>query len=438
MTWLLYEIAFWIALLLASPYYLLRMKRRGGYARNFSERFGVFARDKKNRLRGLQPVWIHAVSVGEVDIALQIIARLKEMPHCPPLALSTTTSTGHALASGKLPDDIPLFYSALDSRLCFGRIHRLLSPRAFILIEAELWPNHLRFCAKRGIPVVLINARLSDRCYPRYLRFRWLFAGAFQAFRLVTLQSAADVQRLSDLGFPRESLKVMGSLKYDTARGADDRQRERLLADLASLSNRPLWVAGSTHPGEEAILLDIFKRLRVSRPGLVLALAPRHAERTEEIAGLTRSGGFRFARRSALNKDEADDLEVLILDTTGELKYLYERATVIFIGKSLTGHGGQNIIEPAACGKPVLFGPNMENFLPVVDDFLSANAAIQAKNASDLESRVALLLDHEGDRTLLGKRAAEVVSQKQGSLQRSTDAIRDILIKAGLFPSINP
>lgn len=430
MIWWLYECLFWIGLVLISPYYVLRMKRRGGYARDFLERFGVFDSAKRNRLDGLRPIWIHAVSVGEVDLALQLIAKLRNSAKTAslPLALSTTTSTGHALAAQKLPPDVPLFYYPLDSRLCFERVHRLLQPVAFILVEAELWPNHLRFCAAREIPLLLINARLSERRYPRYRRFRWFLEPAFRGFRLVTLQSVHDQQRLAELGFPRESLVVLGSLKYDTAQGTDPARRERLAADLALFRQRPLWVAGSTHPGEEEIVLDIFTRLRTRHPTLLLGLAPRHVERAPEIAALLRQRKISHVFRSRIgSSSDAGNADVLLLDTTGELKYLYELATVIFIGKSLTGHGGQNPIEPAACGKPVLFGPHMENFEFIVRDFLDAAAAVQVRNATELDARTMFFLDHPEAAAAFGDKARQLVQSKRGGIERSISAIRQAL-----------
>lgn len=430
MLWWIYELVFWAALAMVSPYYLLRMKRRGGYARDFMERFGIFEQTKLKNLRGMRPVWIHAVSVGEVNLALQLIQKLLERSNPPSLVLSTTTSTGHALAARKLPPHVPLFYYPLDSRFCFGRIHNFLLPHAFILIEAELWPNHLRFCGEKKIPVMLINARFSKRFYPRYRKFQWLFAPAFHAFRRVTLQSQDDYERLQLLGFLPETLLVVGNLKYDTATGIDVERRSRLLSDLSLFGERPIWVAGSTHSGEEKIVLDIFMRLRLKHPGLLLGLAPRHAERAAEISSLIKRYDVPHILRSELSAGinfSPTKTAVLLLNTTGELKYLYERATVIFIGKSLVEHGGQNIIEPAVYGKPVLFGPHMENFEGIVQDFLKAAAAIQVQNASELEAKIEFLLDHPDHRKTMGKRASDLVRSKQGGMQRTLTAIHQLL-----------
>lgn len=425
---LLYEFLFWPAVALASPYYLRRMWRRGGYGQDFGERFGRFDAAKRARLRDLRPVWIHAVSVGEVGVALDLVRELRARPGCPPLAVSTTTSTGHALAAKRLPPDVPLFYYPLDSRLCFGAVHRLMRPRALVLVEAELWPNHLRHLARKGIPAALLNARLSPRFMPRYRRFRWLFAPGFRAFRLVTLQSAADAAPLRELGFPPDALKAVGSLKYDAPRDGDASVRERLFESLVPFGDRPMWVAGSTFPGEEEIVADAFLRLKARHPSLCLAVAPRHAERAAEVGEVLARRGIAFARRSLLpGNAPRGTLDALLLDTTGELRFLYERAAVIFMGKSLVGRGGQNVIEPAMCGKPVLHGPHMENFPSVVADFAAAGAAVEVADAAALEREVDALLSDAGRRARLGAAAAALVASKRGALGRTVEALAGVL-----------
>lgn len=429
MLWWIYEIFFWTALFIASPYYLFRMRRRGGYVKGFIERFGFFKRTQWHHSREDRPIWVHAVSVGEVDIALRLIHKFQEASNVG-FVLSTTTSTGHALAARKLPSNVSLFYYPLDSRFCFKRTHHLLSPRAFILIEAELWPNHLSFCAEKRIPLILVNARLSEHFYPRYRKFQWLFNTAFHGFRLVTLQSEKDRDRLLRLGFSSKALTWIGSLKYDTAKVIDESSRSRLLADLAFFGDQPFLVAGSTHRGEEEIILKIFLRLQSKYPDLVLVLVPRHAERSVEISAMLKEYGVHYVLRSELNSNSASSIRranVLLLNTTGELKYLYERATVIFIGKSLMGHGGQNMIEPAACGKPVIFGPHMENFQSIAEDFLAAEAAIQIQNPTELEVQITSLLQNSEQRKLLGEKAVQLVQSKQGGMDRTIRAIQKVL-----------
>ncbi len=421
MFWWLYEIVFWMVLLLAGPYYLSRMRHRGGYAQDFGERFGFLNRSKREALRGLKPIWIHGVSVGEVDLALHLIESIRNKTDVK-IVLSTTTSTGHALALQKLPPDISIFYYPLDSQFCFVPLHRLLHPRAFILIEAELWPNHLNYCARKGVPLFLLNARLSKRFLPRYRRAQQLFRPAFRAFRGVTTQSAEDSAILAELGFPASGIKMLGSVKYDTALRHGASGTSPLLQQLAFYGTRPCWVAGSTHAGEEAIVCEAFARLKSLHPDLWLVVAPRHAERSDEIEKIFLAQGMRCTRRSAL-ASSVEKTDIVLLDTTGELKFVYQRASVVFVGKSLTGHGGQNILEPAASGKPIVFGPHMENFEHIAHDFLKAGAAIQVKTPQELESKIGEILSSPQIASQLGAKASGLVQAQRGVLDRTVEFV---------------
>ncbi len=420
MLWWIYEIVFWTALLIASPYQLLRMRRRGGYARDFGERFGSFSPAKKARLQNLKPIWIHGVSVGEVDLAIHLISALRKKTAIP-ILLSTTTSTGHALALRKLPAEVPVIYYPLDSRFCFTRVHKLIRPRAFILIEAELWPNHLRFCAERNIPLLLLNARLSRRFLPRYRQAKWLFSTSFHAFKGVTTQAGEDGSSLVELGFQEQNILPLGSLKFDTASAAATPDGP-LIQELSRYGQRRCLVAGSTHSGEEAILRDIFLNLKARYPDLWLLLAPRHAERAGEIEDLLRTRSLEFIRRSQLPSSTKTP-DVVLLDTTGELKTAYTRADIVFMGKSLVGRGGQNILEPAACSKAILFGPEMQNFEHIAADFLKARAAIQIASATDLESQIDSLLSHPAEAHALGQRARQLIDSRKGVLNRTLEFV---------------
>jgi 3-deoxy-D-manno-octulosonic-acid transferase len=427
MFWWFYDFIFWFGLILAAPHYLLRMRKRGGYAQDFGERFGCYNETKRKKLQGKELIWIHAVSVGEVNLAFQLIEEIKKAEPKSSLLLSTTTSTGHALALQKLPSDVPVIYYPLDSRFCFRQIHRFAKIKAIILIEAELWPNHLRFCNENKIPVALINARISKRTLPRYKKFHWLFEPAFKAFRLVTTQTPADKKVLIDLGFPAESVMDVGSLKYDTAQDANPNRRNEFQNQFKFLKDRPLILGGSTHPGEEAVLLEIFSRLRKKHSDLILGIAPRHVERTPEICSLLKEHQVPFLLRTDLNGTPPTSIPIIVLNTTGELRYFYEFATAIFIGKSLLGHGGQNIIEPAVLGKPVVFGPNMENFESIAQDFLNHSAAIQIQNTEQLEQTFDRLLSDNNLRSQLSQRAAELISQKKGGMERTLKALLTVI-----------
>jgi 3-deoxy-D-manno-octulosonic-acid transferase len=420
MFWLVYEILFLLGLLITGPYYLWRMRRRGGYARHFGERFGSYTDGVRRKLSALsRPVWVHAVSVGEVQLALPLIAQLRQKDPGQDFLLTTTTSTGYALAKEKEKDGLAVIYYPMDSRFFFARLHRLVNPRSLLLMEAELWPNHLLYCKRRGLAMALINARMSDRSYRRYRGFGFLFSRVVGAFDLITLQSEADRERLLGLGAGSGSLTVIGSLKYAAARSIDDEKRDQLLDDLFFLKDRPVLVGASTHAGEEEILIDAWKELRHGRPELALVLAPRHVERREEIVRLLREKDVEFCLRS-----KPEPAQVVLLDTTGDLRTVYELAAVVFIGKSLCGQGGQNLMEPAWYGTAIVFGPNMQNFRPIVDNFLAAEAAIQIEDRSKLLPVLQDLLNGAGE--AYGIRAKELVDSKQDVMERTVEAVEKI------------
>lgn len=428
MLWLLYEILFWFAVLISAPHYALRMRRRGGYASGFMERFGRYSPEKLKTLSKLKnPVWIHAVSVGEVNLALEFIAKLRETFPQLHLILSTTTSTGHALAIQKAPENCCVIYYPLDSRFCFQSLHRKVQVKALILMEAELWPNQLRYCARKNIPLVLINARISKKFYPRYHRFRKLFSEGFAGFKLVTTQSVADSKLLCDLGFPRSSIEEVGSLKYDYQPDSTSERRIKFLSDVASLKDQPLIIGGSTHAGEEELLLKSFLALKKSHPNLALGLAPRHVERTPDIERILQNHQCSYVKRSDLADKSASKADIIILNTTGELRYFYELASVIFIGKSLIGKGGQNVIEPACLGKAVLFGPHMENFEAITNDFVKSNAAIQIRGIDELQNTLQQLLEDPQLRTQLGTRAIELIRSKRGGMNRTISKVAPLI-----------
>jgi 3-deoxy-D-manno-octulosonic-acid transferase len=423
MLWFFYEVLFFLGVLITGPYYLWRMRRRGGYARNFGERFGRYAEDTRMRLAKLvQPIWIHAVSVGEVQLALPLIDQLRQKHPDQAFLLTTTTSTGYALAKEWEDDGLAVVYYPMDSRLFFSKLHSLVHPRALLLMEAELWPNHLLYCKRRGVSMALINARMSDRSYGRYSMLGFLFSRVLAAFDLITLQSDADRQRLLKLGARPETLLVIGSLKYASARAVDDDKRDQLLEDLDFLQRRPVLVGASTHAGEEEILVDAWKELRHGRPELALVLAPRHVERKAQIVEMLHDKGVEFSCRS-----KPEPAHVVLLDTTGDLRYVYELASVVFIGKSLCGAGGQNLMEPAWYGKAIVFGPNMQNFRPIVEDFLQADAALQIEDRSMLLPVLTDLLNGAGE--AYGLRAKELVDSKQDVMERTVSAIERVLAK---------
>ncbi len=371
-------------------------------------------------------LWIHAVSVGEVNLCTQLIKALEpRMPNLK-IVVSTTTTTGMGLLQKQLPAHISTIYYPIDHRRCVSRSLLTIRPEAIVLVEAEIWPNFIWRAKTLGIPLFLVNARLSDRSYPRYKRFGFLFRKLFGSFVGVGAQSEADAAKLRELGCQPEAIHVVGSLKYDAAQ-----LDERRLLDVPALFHRlgvppaaPVLVAGSTHAGEEVLIAGIFQRLRKKFPDLFLVLVPRHFERSKDVGNELRALGVKFIYRSEMTATlQMDPVECLLLNTTGELKFFYEHATVIFVGKSLVAEGGQNPIEPAALGKPVVFGPNMQNFAEVVQSFLAGDGAVQVRDAAGLETALAELLANPARREQLGRNALKVVDQNRGGIDRTVDMI---------------
>ena len=285
-------------------------------------------------------------------------------------------------------------------------------PEAIILVEAEIWPNFIWRAVGLAIPLFLVNARLSERSYRGYRRFGFLFRPLFAAFTGVGAQSEVDAARLREIGCRPEAIHLVGSLKFDAAKRSGPRTLDvaALLAQLGVAANAPILVCGSTHAGEEAILAEIYIKLRKRFPELFLIVIPRHFERSRDAGRDLAARGVKFALRSKLNGNTRfapGELHGLLVNTTGELRYFYETATVVFVGKSLTAKGGQNPIEPAALGKAVVFGPNMQNFTDVVEIFRKRDAAVQVRDAAELEVVFGELLTNKARREQLGGNALQ-------------------------------
>lgn len=424
----LYNILFTVFFIFASPYYFFRMQRRGNWQQGFGQRFGRFDSKLKQAITNRQTIWMHAVSVGEVGICTQLIRALEPRLPNVKIVVSTTTTTGMEELQRRLPSHISRIYYPLDYRRYVSHALRTVHPKAIVLVEAEIWPNFIWKARDMSIPLFLVNARLSDRSFPRYRRFRFFFRRFFGAFAGVGAQNEADAAKLRELGCRPESVEVVGSLKFDSAR-LDERRRLDVPGMLRQLGVEPsarILVAGSTHAGEEALLAEQFKRLRTRFPDLFLIVVPRHFERGREVGRELEARGIKFVYRTEITratKSAAGEVEALLVNTTGELKHFYEQATVIFIGKSITAQGGQNPIEPGALGKPMVFGPNMQNFGEVVRSFLAQDGAVQVRDAAELERTLGDLLADERRREELGQNALAVVRANQGAIDRTVDMI---------------
>jgi len=434
----LYNILFTIFFVLSSPYYFRRMRRRGNWRPGFRERFARYDPNLKQALTNRQVIWLHAVSVGEVNLCTQLIRALElRLPNIK-FVVSTTTTTGMAELRRRLPTHISKIYYPIDRRKYVGRALAVINPEAVVLVEAEIWPNFLWRARDLKVPVFLANARLSDRSLRGYKRFGFLFRPLFASFAGVGCQNEEDAARLREVGCRPEAVRVVGNLKFDAAKLDERRTLDvpALLRQLGVPPGAPILVGGSTHDGEEVILAEIAQRLRARFPKLFLVLVPRHFERGHEVGEQLRQRGVKFAYRNLIGADTqlADgEVECLLVNTTGELRLFYEHATAVFIGKSLTALGGQNPIEPAALGKAMVFGPNMQNFADITRSFVAENGAIQVPDPEELEKAIASLLADENRRAETGRNAQRVVRKNLGAIDRTVDMILEKLEPRGIY-----
>ncbi len=392
LTLLLYNLLLPLALLIMLPKSLLKLRRRGGGGRAFWQRFGVFDEAVKARLVAGQgrTWWIHAVSVGEVGVAQKLIAGIRRREPERPLVLSVTTPTGYAVAARDAPENLTVIYSPLDFGWIVRAILSRVRPVKYILMEAELWPNLVRRAQKRGIPVTLANARLSPRSERRYRRWQWLAGPLFSMLDRVLVQEDDDIARWSGIGVPADRIRVTGSIKYDLAGSVKTERVAEFRALLRGLWGDPLpplLLAASTHPGEEKALAQVFTELRREFPAVAFLVAPRHFERRAEVAADLAACGLRATLRSSLRSTPAEAPqrpEALIIDSTGELRDWQALAAVVIIGKSFLAEGGQNPAEAIAAGVPVIAGPHMENFQPLMALLQKADGITQVNSLEAL------------------------------------------------------
>jgi 3-deoxy-D-manno-octulosonic-acid transferase len=428
MKWLIYNALFTVAYLAMLPSFLLRMKRRGGYRARMGDRFANYPEDLYSKLSidSESRIWIHAVSVGEVQVAGQLMRAIRSINPKVRFVFSTTSSTGWRTAQKEVVDDDILIYNPLDFPGLVRKAFDTIRPKAIILTETEIWPNFIREAKKRNIPLFLANARISDRSAPRYKALRFFFGEVFKTFTKIYVQSDLDATRLIEAGADSTRMEVTGSFKFDVAKRNSDKECEL----RKWVGDGRVLLGGSTWPGEDEALLRILPELGLD---VKLVIAPRHFEKADAVETNIIKAGFSCIRRSrgesVLRTGKAGDNQkriVFLADTTGELMGLYGIASAAFVGKSLCEHGSQNMIEPCLCGIPTVVGPYTENFRPVMSDLLSANAIVQVQDEDELCSTVKRFLnaDEREYAAELGDRAKTAVERRRGATEKCA---RDIL-----------
>jgi 3-deoxy-D-manno-octulosonic-acid transferase len=422
-----YNLFYPIGLLFFLPGQIAKLVRRGNYQHKLGQRFGIYGGDVRARLAAHRNTWIHAVSVGEVAVALKLIAKLRQLDPEFFCVLTTTTTTGFHVANCEADDRMEVLYNPLDfwsiTRAAFATIR----PVRIVLIEAEVWPNLAAEARNRRIPLALVNARLSKRSEARFRRFLFLIGPTFRCLDAVCVQEADDIPRWVELGVPPGRIHHVGSIKYDPAgvRLNPDLPLE-ILASFGIDRDSPILFGGSTHAGEEEILGEIFQRLRTDFPTFRLIIAPRHVERVAEIRPRLERLGLNVCLRSEAGKKCPAQPDCLLLDTTGELQHWYAVATIVFVGKSLTARGGQNPVEPILAGKPVLFGPHMENFSALAHALVANKAAVQVRDPNSLQQQISWLLRDRDAALKLVSNAQAVLARHNGATLRTATLVMEL------------
>jgi 3-deoxy-D-manno-octulosonic-acid transferase len=411
-----------------SPFLIYQAVRYRKYIGSFTQRLGYLP--VSFNLDGEQSIWIHAVSVGEVLTARALLPALRERYPKLRLFLSTTTMTGQQIARNNLQYVDEVFYFPFDLGFIVNRTLGLVRPRLFIMMETEIWPNQLRACHRAGVKTLLVNGRISSRSYPRYRLARPFFRRVLRHVDRFCMQSDESARRVVDIGADRDRVVVTGSLKFDSLEipgSSPDRGHNRVLRYFRISPERPVIIAASTLKGEEEAVLDAFQRIRATMSNALLIIAPRKPQRFEDVERLARRAGWNVARRSELRVDAEPRHDVVVLDTIGELAQLYQVATAVFVGGSLVDSGGHNILEPAVFGKPIVFGPYMQNFAEIARTFLDNGAAIQVRNGRELEPALVDLLGDPVRRARLGAAARALVEANRGARTKTLAAIAQLL-----------
>ena len=427
MLFFIYDILLHVFALFYFPYMAVRLALKGRKRAGVRQRLGFIDKELSHLRKG-KTVWVHAVSVGETIAAVPLVKALMERRPELTVFFSTVTETGQAVAKKELPD-ATVFYFPFDFSYIVSRVVDRIRPDIFVVVETEIWPNLLRALNRRGVAAVMVNGRISVRSFDRYMMGRFFIRGVLELMTHFHMQSQADADRIKDMGAPPERVSVVGNIKFDQAckalkeGGREVFTRARLGIPEAAL----VFIAGSTHKGEEEEALAAYREMLASRPDALMVVAPRHPERLQEVAGLLEREGFGYVMKSKLTGEPLTAPKVIILDTMGELAMLYRVGDVNFVGGSWANVGGHNVLEPVAFGKPVFFGPHMSNFAEIGAILKDCGVGIKVKDGKDLASEALRLIAEPERREMLGRLAKETLLRNKGALDRNLELIERYL-----------
>ena len=427
MIYYLYNILLTIFLPLSTPYFLLRSLIQKQFRRSLPQRLGCFQSPSFKK-----PIWVHAASVGEVFCSIPLLKKIKrEFPHLK-ILLTTMTSTGNEAAKTYLPETDQVLYVPIDHPLIVRRTIEKIQPSLFLIAETELWPNLLRSCGKKGIPIVLFNGRISKKSFRRYLFFKFFFKDCLKYISRFLMQTEEDRARIIEIGGESQKTRTVGNLKFDQSFPSFTlKVMAEMAKSLGLRGNESILIAGSTHSGEEEILINLYKELKKIDHHLVLILAPRHLERMEEVERALKKESLPWLRKTSLSlaehRSDQQPPGVILLDTMGELMGIYSLGTLVFVGGSLVPVGGHNPLEPLLFRKCVLFGPRMFNFLEISSRLIETGGAIQVSGKEDLLFQMKRLLLDRDARKEIGEKGYRFLQKHQGATDRMFEEIKPFL-----------
>ena len=428
----IYNILLSITSILLSPLILLALLKEKKYRMGLSQKLGFLPPPLLLKLSGSKPVWIHAVSVGEVAAAIPLIQQIKRRYPSQNIILSTVTVTGNYTATIRAREADAVIYFPYDYPFIVKRVIRQIEPKLFITLETELWPNILRELKRNNIPSLVVSGRISNRSYHKYRWGRFFFSKVLDNIHVFCMQTDVDTRRMINIGADKDRVTTVGNLKFDQCVPTITiEEKENLYNMLRLKKSQTIFIAGSTHKGEETIVLEVFKNLKKTYENLILMLAPRHPERFDEVEDLLSHQKFRSIKKTKIKMGrESNHHDIILLDTIGELSKLYSIGTIIFVGGSLVSTGGHNVLEPVAYKKAVIFGPHMDNFSEISRCLRESGGGFQVNNQEEFLSQAKTLLQNDADRDRLGEKAFEVIAHNQGAINKAMEVIERFIRRA--------
>jgi len=416
------HIVFDITYIIIAVFYLPLTALKGKWHKGFGQRFGRLSKNLVDQLSQEKNIWIHAVSVGEVLAVIDLVDRLKAKFPGKRIVLSTVTKTGYEVAKERMAVSDIVLFAPLDFSWVVKHFICSIDPIIYIAAETEIWPNLYACLHKNKVPIVQVNGRISDRSYRRYQKVKWLTGRTLSHVDIFCMQSKVDAARIKDLGAQNEKVIVVGNLKFDL----DTDEKGLSKEDLGFAPSDKVIIAGSTHLGEEDVLIDIYEKLLADFKNLKMIICPRHCERANDIIDMIKTQDFKVIKYS-LRSESTGDHQIIVVDEMGKLRLLYDASDLVFMGKSLRVGGGQNMIEPASFGKPVLVGPLTQNFRDVISIFIEENGLVQVNNDDELYERMHYLLDHKDEVDLMGQAAKKIVEDNRGAGARTLKVFDQLL-----------